>query len=215
MKNFWISIRITLAMCLLLGVGYVLVLRGVSAVAGPGDGEAETLTFDGRIVGAANVGQQFTDTRYFWGRPSAVDYNGGGSGGSNKATTNPEYLAEVEQRVQDFLAAHPYLTREEVPSEMVTASGSGLDPDISPRGAQIQVRRVAEARGLDAAAVRHLVDSLTRKPWLGLFGTEKVNVLRLNIALETMQPNVTAAVPANQTGTNGGGRFEGTTSDQE
>ena len=199
MKNFWISIRITLAMCLLLGVGYVLVLRGVSAVAGPGGGQAETLTFDGRTVGAANVGQQFTDTRYFWGRPSAVDYNGGGSGGSNKAATNPEYLAEVERRVQD-------LTREEVPSEMVTASGSGLDPDISPRGAQVQVRRVAEARGLDAAAVRHLVDSLTQRPWLGLFGTEKVNVLRLNIALETMQPNVTAAVPAKSADNNGDDR---------
>lgn len=206
MKNFWISIRITLAMCLLLGVGYVLVLRGVSAVAGPSGGQAETLTFDGRTVGAANVGQQFTDTRYFWGRPSAVDYNGGGSGGSNKAATNPEYLAEVERRVQDFLAAHPYLTREEVPSEMVTASGSGLDPDISPRGAQVQVRRVAEARGLDAAAVRHLVDSLTQRPWLGLFGTEKVNVLRLNIALETMQPNVTAAVPAKSADNNGDDR---------
>ena len=160
MKNFWISIRITLAMCLLLGVGYVLVLRGVSAVAGPGGGQAETLTFDGRTVGAANVGQQFTDTRYFWGRPSAVDYNG----------------------------------------------GSGLDPDISPRGAQVQVRRVAEARGLDAAAVRHLVDSLTQRPWLGLFGTEKVNVLRLNIALETMQPNVTAAVPAKSADNNGDDR---------
>ena len=135
-----------------------------------------------------------------------MDYNGGGSGGSNKAATNPEYLAEVERRVQDFLAAHPYLTREEVPSEMVTASGSGLDPDISPRGAQVQVRRVAEARGLDAAAVRHLVDSLTQRPWLGLFGTEKVNVLRLNIALETMQPNVTAAVPAKSADNNGDDR---------
>ena len=196
MKNLWISLKITLAMCIVLGVGYVLVLRGISAVAGPNGGEADVVTLDGQVVGAANVGQQFTDTRYFWGRPSAVDYNGGGSGGSNKAATNPEYLAEVERRVQDFLAAHPYLTREEVPSEMVTASGSGLDPDISPRGAQVQVRRVAEARGLDAAAVRHLVDSLTQRPWLGLFGTEKVNVLRLNIALETMQPNVTAAVPA-------------------
>lgn len=189
MKNFWISIRITLAMCLLLGVGYVLVLRGISAVAGPDSGQAETLTFDGRTVGAANVGQQFTDTRYFWGRPSAVDYNGGGSGGSNKATTNPEHLAGVEQRVQDFLAAHPYLSRAEVPAEMVTASGSGLDPDISPRGAQAQVRRVAEARGLDTATVRHLVDSLTQKPWLGLFGTEKVNVLRLNVALEELNEN--------------------------
>ena len=118
-----------------------------------------------------------------------MDYNGGGSGGSNKATTNPEHLAGVEQRVQDFLAAHPYLSRAEVPAEMVTASGSGLDPDISPRGAQAQVRRVAEARGLDTATVRHLVDSLTQKPWLGLFGTEKVNVLRLNVALEELNEN--------------------------
>lgn len=146
MKNLWISLKITLAMCLLLGVGYVLVLRGISAVAGPNGGEADVVTVNGKVVGAANVGQQFTDVRYFWGRPSAVDYNGGGSGGSNKATTNPEYLADVEQRVQDFLAAHPYLTRAEVPAEMVTASGSGLDPDISPRGAQVQVRRVARPR---------------------------------------------------------------------
>ena len=160
MKNLWISVKITLAMCLLLGVGYVLVLRGVSALAGPNGGQAETLTLDGRVVGAANVGQQFTGGRYFWGRPSSVDYNGGGSGGSNKATTNPEYLADVEQRVQDFLAAHPYLSRGEVPSEMVTASGSGLDPDISPRGAQVQVRRVAAARGLDEAAGR-LADAKT------------------------------------------------------
>ena len=195
MKNLWISVKITLAMCLLLGVGYVLVLRGVSALAGPNGGQAETLTLDGRVVGAANVGQQFTGGRYFWGRPSAVAFNR-----SNKATTNPEYLADVEQRVQDFLAAHPYLSRGEVPSEMVTASGSGLDPDISPRGAQVQVRRVAAARGLDEAVVQRLVDSLTQKPWLGLFGTAKVNVLRLNIALETLQPNVTASAGVRQAG---------------
>lgn len=189
MKNIWISIKITLAMCVLLGVGYVLVLRGVSAVAGPNGGEAETVVLCGKIVGAASVGQAFTDSIYFWGRPSAVDYNGGGSGGSNKGTTNPEYLAEVEQRIVDFLAAHPYLSRNEVPSEMVTASGSGLDPDISPRGAQVQVRRVALARGLDTSVVQHLVDSLTQRPWLGLFGTEKVNVLRLNVALEELNEN--------------------------
>lgn len=189
MKNFWISIKITLAMCVLLGVGYVLVLRGVSAVAGPNGGEAETVTLRGKVVGAAHVGQAFSDSTHFWSRPSAVNYNGGGSGGSNKATTNPEYLAEVEQRIIDFLAAHPYLTRAEVPAEMVTASGSGLDPDISPQGAQAQVRRVAEACGLDTAVVQHLVDSLTQRPWLGLFGTEKVNVLRLNVALEEMNEN--------------------------
>ena len=107
MKNLWISLNRTLAMCLLLGVGYVLVLRGVSAVAGPNGGKADVVTLDGQIVGAANVGQSFTDSAHFWGRPSAVDYNGGGSGGSNKATTNPEYLAEVEQRIENFLAEHP------------------------------------------------------------------------------------------------------------
>lgn len=187
MKNLWISVKITLAMCLLLGVGYVLVLRGVSALAGPNGGQAETLTLDGRVVGAANVGQQFTGGRYFWGRPSAVDYNGGGSGGSNKATTNPEYLAQVEERVDAFLAAHPYLSREEVPAEMVTASGSGLDPDISPRGAEVQIRRVAEARGMSVEEVKRIVDSVTEGPWLGLFGTSKVNVLKLNVALDTAQ----------------------------
>ena len=179
--------KITLAMCLLLGVGYVLVLRGVSALAGPNGGQAETLTLDGRVVGAANVGQQFTGGRYFWGRPSAVDYNGGGSGGSNKATTNPEYLADVEQRVQDFLAAHPYLSRGEVPSEMVTASGSGLDPDISIRGAEVQIRRVAGARGMSETEVKKIVEENIHKPWLGLFGTYKVNVLKLNVALDAAQ----------------------------
>ena len=98
MKNLWISLKITLAMCIVLGVGYVLVLRGVSAVAGPNGGEADVVTLDGQVVGAANVGQRFTDVRYFWSRPSAVDYNGGGSGGSNKATTNPEHLAGLKEK---------------------------------------------------------------------------------------------------------------------
>mgnify|MGYP002579508563 CR=1 FL=1 len=205
MKNLWISIKITLAMCVVLFVGYVLVLRLVAWVASPNDGEAPVVTYNGKVVGAANVGQVFTDSVYFWGRPSNVDYNGGGSGGSNKGTNNPEYLAQVEERIDAFLAAHPYLSREEVPAEMVTASGSGLDPDISPRGAQVQVRRVAAARGLDEAVVQRLVDSLTQKPWLGLFGTAKVNVLRLNIALETLQPNVTASAGVRQAGGGGGG----------
>ena len=187
MKNLWISLKITLAMCIVLGVGYVLVLRGVSAVAGPNGGEADVVTLDGQVVGAANVGQRFTDVRYFWSRPSAVDYNGGGSGGSNKATTNPEHLAGVEQRVQDFLAAHPYLSRAEVPAEMVTASGSGLDPDISVRGAEVQIRRVAASRGMSEDAVRKIVEASVERPWLGLFGTYKVNVLKLNVALDKVR----------------------------
>ena len=196
MKNLWISLKITLAMCIVLGVGYVLVLRGISAVAGPNGGEADVVTLDGQVVGAANVGQRFTDVRYFWSRPSAVDYNGGGSGGSNKATTNPEYLDEVKARIDTFLTFHPYLLRQDVPSEMVTASGSGLDPDISPAGAYVQARRVAEARGLSEQTVRELIRQTIQKPWLGLFGTEKVNVLQLNVALDRLKP-----AAASETGT--------------
>ena len=172
MKNLWISIKITLAMCVVLFVGYVLVLRLVAWVASPNDGEAPVVTYNGKVVGAANVGQVFTDSVYFWGRPSNVDYNGGGSGGSNKGTNNPEYLAQVEERINAFLAAHPYLSREEVPAEMVTASGSGLDPDISIRGAEVQIRRVAGARGMSEAEVKKIVEENIHKPWLGLFGTE-------------------------------------------
>ena len=187
MKNFWISLKYTLAMCVLLTLGYVLVLRLVARVASPNDGEAELVYADGKAVGAANVGQIFTDSIYFWGRPSAVDYDGGGAGGSNKGTTNPEYLAEVEGRIAAFLEAHPYLSREEVPSEMVTASGSGLDPDISVRGAEVQARRVAQARGMDEQEVLCIIGEQTEGPWLGLFGTSKVNVLKLNVALDAAQ----------------------------
>ena len=157
-------------MCVVLFVGYVLVLRLVAWVASPNDGEAPVVTYNGRVVGAANVGQVFTDSVYFWVRPSNVDYNGEGSGGSNKGTNNPEYLAQVE-----------------VPAEMVTASGSGLDPDISIRGAEVQIRRVAAARGMSEAEVKKIVEENVCKPWLGLFGTYKVNVLKLNVALDTAQ----------------------------
>ena len=107
-------------MCVVLTVGYVLLLRLTSAVVSPNDGEAALVELDGKVVGAANVGQAFTDSVYFWGRPSAVEYNGGGSGGSNKGTNNPEYLSEVESRIESFMAAHPYLSRGDVPSELVT-----------------------------------------------------------------------------------------------
>lgn len=179
------SARITLVFCLFLSVFYILVLWLFAKAAGPNGGNAEVVTLDGKkVVGAANVGQQFTQDIYFWGRPSAVDYNGASSGGSNKGTTNPEYLAEVEARIDTFLVKHPYLQRSQVPSEIVTASGSGLDPHISPAGAAVQVQRVAEARGLSAEAVQALVDEYTEGPLMGLFGTKTVNVLKLNVALD-------------------------------
>ena len=123
---------------------------------------------------------------YFWGRPSCAGdgYDATSSAGSNKGPTNAEYLAEVEARIDTFLKHHPYLSRKEVPAEMVTASGSGLDPDITPACAYVQVQRVAKARGMSEETVKAIVDKAVEKPFMGIFGTEKVNVLKLNAALE-------------------------------
>lgn len=186
MKTIFASIKITVAFCVILFAGYVLVLWGFAALVKPNHGEAELLTLNEQVVGAANVGQQFTDTTYFWGRPSAVDYNGSGSGGSNKGPSNPEYLEEVNQRIETFLVAHPYLERENLPSELVTASGSGLDPHISPEAAAVQVKRVAQARGMSQQAVEQVVANSTKAP---LFGKKYVNVLDLNIALDNEKNN--------------------------
>ncbi|WP_418698649.1 K(+)-transporting ATPase subunit C [Bacteroides sp.] len=191
MKTLWKSFKITLAFCVFFSVFYVLVLWIFAQFAGPNKGNAEVATLNGKVVGATNVGQMFTKDIYFWGRPSAAGdgYDASSSAGSNKGPTNEEYLAEVAARVDTFLVHHPYLSRKEVPAEMVTASGSGLDPDITPAGAYVQVRRVASTRGMSEEAVKAIVDKVVEKPLLGLFGTEKVNVLKLNIALEEANRN--------------------------
>lgn len=181
MNNLLISIKITLVFCVILFVGYVLVLWGVSSATQPNAGRAEVVTLNGRVVGASNVGQQFTDSIYFWGRPSAADYDGSGSGGSNKGVTNPEYLEEVQSRIDLFLVSHPYLDRSQVPSEMVTASGSGLDPHISIEGATVQAPRVAQARGVTVNEVMQVIDVQKQEPALG---PSYINVLKLNVALD-------------------------------
>lgn len=188
MKTLLKSFKITLAFCVFFSVFYVLVLWVFAWVAGPNSGNAEVATLNGKVVGAANVGQMFTKDIYFWGRPSCAGdgYDAASSCGSNKGPTNEEYLAEVEARIDTFLMHHPYLSRKDIPAEMVTASGSGLDPDITPACAYVQVKRIAQARGMSEAQVKSVVDKLVEKPLLGLFGTEKVNVLKLNIALEVI-----------------------------
>ena len=189
MKTLLKSIKITLVFCVFFSVFYILVLWLFAQVAGPNRGNAEVVTLNGKVVGAANVGQTFTEEKYFWGRPSCAGdgYDATSSAGSNKGPTNPECLAEVEARIDTFLIHHPYLARKDVPAEMVTASASGLDPDITPQSAYVQVKRVAQARGMDVEEVRRVVDKAVEKPLLGIFGTEKVNVLKLNIALEELK----------------------------
>ena len=192
MRNLVKSLRLTLVFCVFFSICYILVLWIFGLIVGPGGGNAETLVLNGRVVGAANVGQQFTKDVYFWGRPSHAGdgYDASSSSGSNKGPTNEEDLADVNTRIDSFLEKHPYLERNDVPSEMVTASASGLDPHITPESAYVQVRRVAKARGMEEVAVRSLVDQAVEKPLLGMFGTEKVNVLKLNIALEKADSSV-------------------------
>lgn len=192
MKNLKVAFRLTIVMCVLLSFGYVAALWLFAKVAGPGKGNAEVVELNGKVVGAANVGQQFTKDIYFWGRPSCAGdgYDAANSCGSNKGPTNPEYLAEVETRIDTFLVHHPYLKREDVPAEMVTASGSGLDPDITAESARVQVKRVAAARHLDEHFVANLVEKSIERPLFGLFGPEKVNVLKLNVALSKLKPRL-------------------------
>lgn len=192
MKNFITAFRLTIVMCVLLSFGYVAALWLFAKVAGPGKGNAEVVELNGKVVGAANVGQQFTKDIYFWGRPSCAGdgYDAANSCGSNKGPTNPEYLAEVETRIDSFLVHHPYLKRKDVPAEMVTASGSGLDPDITPQSARVQVKRVASARHLGEKQVAALVEKSIERPLLGIFGPAKVNVLKLNVALDKLKPSL-------------------------
>jgi K+-transporting ATPase ATPase C chain len=185
-SNLIKSIRITLVLTVILCVIYPVAISFAGKLS-KGHGNGETIVMNGKVVGYANIGQNFTQPKYFWGRPSAVGYNAAGSAGSNKGPSNPDYLKEVSSRIDTMLKYQPYLKRSEIPAEMVTASGSGLDPDISPAAAQIQVQRVAHSRGLTIMQVTDLVNQHTEAPLLGLFGPAKVNVLKLNVALDELK----------------------------
>ena len=178
------ALRMTAVMLVLCCGIYTLIVWGFAKVAAPQGGVAELVERDGVPVGAANVGQLFTSDGYFHGRPSAVDYNASGSSGSNKGPSNPDYLATVEARIDSFLVHNPGVQRSEIPSELVTASGSGLDPHLSVQSARVQVKRIAAARSVEEPVILQLIDDNTDGPLLGLFGTTTINVLELNLALD-------------------------------
>lgn len=180
------SLKLTLVMIILCALIYPILIAAVGKMT-PGEGKGETVTVNGKVVGYALVGQKFTDDKYFWGRPSAVDYNAAGSAGSNKGPSNPDYLQMVQDRIDTFLVHNPGVKKEEIPAELVTASGSGLDPDLSPAAAKVQAKRVAAVRKLDESKLIALIDQQTEGPFLGMFGPSKVNVLKLNIALDKLQ----------------------------
>lgn len=177
------DIKLHFILVLLLGFGFPAAIWGVGVLF-PENSQGFPIYKNDKLVGFENVGQKWESEKYFWGRPSAVEYNAASTGGSNKGTTNKEYIQSVEERIQEFLRKNPDVKRKDIPSEMVTASGSGIDPHISLQGAYIQVARVAKARNMDIQKINNLIKKNIEEPFLGLFGTKKINVLKLNLALD-------------------------------
>jgi K+-transporting ATPase ATPase C chain len=183
------SIAMLALMSAILGVLYPLAATGLSQWLFPAQANGSLVTKGGRAVGSSLIGQSFTAPKYFWGRPSAtapMANNGASSAGSNLGPTNPALTDAVKQRIDALRAADPG-NGAPVPVDLVTASGSGLDPEISPAAAQYQLMRVAKARGLDPAKVRQLVAQATTGRQFGVLGEPRVNVLRLNLALDELQ----------------------------
>ena len=184
-STFFQTIRLTVV-CLVFFVGvYSVIIYGFAQLA-PNHGKGNVISENGKTY-YSNVGQSFTKDQYFNSRPSAVAYNAAGSGGSNKAPGNTVYLAEVQARIDTFLVHNPGIGKSIIPSDLVTASGSGLDPDISVAAAYIQVKRIAIKRKLSESALTQLIASNIEKPLLGLFGLSKINVLQLNLALDKLK----------------------------
>lgn len=183
-KHILPAVKLTAVTILLFAVIYPLSVWSIALFA-PNSGNGEIVVHKGQKY-YSNIGQSFTADKYFWSRPSAVAYNAAGSGGSNKGPSNAAYLAEVQARIDTFLAHNPDVPKSAIPVDMVTASGSGLDPHISVQAAKVQVQRIAKIRNIDAGKLEKLIAGHIERPLAGLFGPEKINVLQLNIALDDM-----------------------------
>jgi len=180
------SLMSLLLFTLLTGIIYPLAVTGIAQVIFPRQANGSIIIHNGRAVGSELIGQLFDDPKYFWGRLSATGpypYNGAASSGSNLGPSNPNLTARAEARIEALKEAEPGNTAK-IPVDLVTSSGSGLDPHISPAAAEYQIHRIAKARGLDETVVRELVTKHTQDRWIGVLGEPVVNVLTLNLALD-------------------------------
>ena len=180
------ALTMLLALTLLTGVVYPLIVTGLAQIMFPQQANGSLMVREGKVIGSELIGQYFDEPKYFWGRPSATSpfpYNAAASSGSNLGPTNPVLIEAVKTRVAALRAADPG-NEAPVPVDLVTASGSGLDPHISPAAAQYQVKRVARARGLDVNAVKELVARHIEGRQFGFLGEPRLNVLKLNLALD-------------------------------
>jgi K+-transporting ATPase ATPase C chain len=191
MKQLIIAIKATLVLTLVTGVVYPLLVTGLAKALFRHQADGSLIQANGRTIGSELIGQRFTKPEYFHGRPSAAGndgYDGAASSGSNLGPTNQKLADRVKADVQKFRAENPAYTGP-IPADLVTASGSGLDPDISPASAEAQVARVAAARGTNVDSIRQIVAANTAGRQLGILGEPRVNVLKLNLALDSAVPS--------------------------
>lgn len=195
--RIWTAVKMTFVLTVLTGIIYPVVMTALSETMFPLQAHGSLITRDGRVVGSELIGQNFSKPGYFHGRPSAAGdkgYDATSSGGSNLGPTNKSLIDTARQRLKETLEQNPGTAAADVPISQITASGSGLDPEISPGGAAMQVARVAKARGMSEQAVLDLVRANTRPRWAGIIGEPGVNVLELNLALDEVNalPRATA-----------------------
>jgi K+-transporting ATPase ATPase C chain len=183
--NIFSAIKLTILTIIFFCGIYTSMVWAIAQLS-PNHGKGEIITQNGKTY-YANIGQSFTEDKYFNSRPSAVNYNAAGSCGSNKGPSNPDYLAQVQARIDTFIAHNPTVKKEAIPSELVTASGSGLDPNISVEAAVIQIDRISKARNISSDVLQQLIKKQTEQPLAGLFGPKKINVLKLNLALDNLK----------------------------
>lgn len=186
MKEMIVAIRVFVVLAVLTGLVYPLVITGVAQAMFPQQANGSLIRQDGRVVGSSLIGRHFDDRKYFWGRPSETSpdpYNGASSSGSNLGPTNPDLMMAIQGRVDALRAADPG-NDQPIPTDLVTASGSGLDPHISVPAAEYQIPRIARLRGMKETDVRTLVAKNTHGPDFGVFGERVVNVQELNLDLD-------------------------------
>jgi K+-transporting ATPase ATPase C chain len=189
LRTFKDAFLMLVVLTILTGVIYPLIVTGIAQGVFPAQANGSLVERDGKAVGSALIGQPFSEPKYFWSRPSAtgpMPYNAGASSGSNQGPLNPALADAVKGRIEALRAADPD-NKAPVPVDLITASSSGLDPHISPAAAEYQAARVAKARGLDAAKVLALVAEHTEGRQFGFLGEPRVNVLRLNLALDALK----------------------------
>ncbi len=191
MSDIISGLRVTVATMAICVAGYTLVILGFAQAVTPATANGSLITHeDGTVIGSRLIAQSFTSPEYIWPRPSAVDYDAAGAGGSNLSPANPELAARAEALIADHGGA---ADNRPIPADLVTASGAGLDPHITLSGALFQSGRVAEARGVDPMAVRSVIDRMAARPG-GVFTQSRiVNVLELNLALDAELPSIAEA----------------------